>query len=70
MHKQKSIDALMNLYTSTKSRILTMPVKSAERKAQEALSSRVKNTLDKKESLSAEQLQEKEKEYTAEYYKA
>ena len=70
MPKQKSIDTLMNLYVSTKSRIKVLRVKSSERKAQEALSSKIKNTLDKKEVLTAQQLQEKEKEYTAEYYKA
>jgi hypothetical protein len=70
MPKQKSIDTLMNLYVSTKSRIKVLRVKSFERKAQEALSSKIKNTLDKKEVLTAQQLQEKEKEYTAEYYKA
>ena len=62
-------DNLMTLYVSTKSRLKSMKVKSKERKAQEALCSRIKNTIDKADTLNDNTLVEKEKEYTAEYYK-
>ena len=64
----QAIDGLMTLYTSTKSRLLSMNVKSKERKAQETLCSQIKNTIDNSKCLDEATLIEKEKEYRARYY--